>query len=159
MLVYGFSRFCLCSGLGKQVFVVQPVLTLLWWPASGAMAYCCMPGCKSSSKTKETWISFHEIPSNEELWQKWIKVISRDNWAANTTFRYSTVCSHFTASDFKEGCKTRRLIKGAAPSVFEEHPCYLRPSTKAPRSDAAIGKKASVSECPTATKRRAVRCS
>ncbi|KAH8029383.1 hypothetical protein HPB51_000026 [Rhipicephalus microplus] len=122
------------------------------------MAYCCVPGCKSSSKKKEVGISFHETPSDEELRQKWIKVISRDNWTPNTTSCYSTVCSrHFAASYFKQGCKTRRLMKGVVPSVFEEYPRYLQPSTKAPRSDAAIRKRASVSECPTATKRRAVR--
>lgn len=124
------------------------------------MAYCCVPGCKSSSKKKEAGISFHEVPSDEELRQKWIKVISRDNWTPNTTSCYSTVCSrHFAASDFKEGCKTRRLAKGVVPSVFEEYPCYLQPSTQVPRSDAAIRKRASVLECPTTRKRRAVRCS
>lgn len=32
-------------------------------------------------------------------------------------------------------------MKGVVPSVFEEYPRYLQPSTKAPRSDAAIRKK------------------
>ncbi|KAH7936774.1 hypothetical protein HPB49_003917 [Dermacentor silvarum] len=86
------------------------------------------PRCKSSSKQRTPGISFHEIPSDPELRTKWLKVISRDDWTPNTTSCYSTVCSrHFGSSDFKEGCKIRKLKKDAVPSIFEEYSAYLQP--------------------------------
>ncbi|KAH7970360.1 hypothetical protein HPB49_004801 [Dermacentor silvarum] len=81
-------------------------------------------------------ISFHEIPSDPELRAKWLKVISRDDWTPNTTSCYSTVCSrHFGSSDFKEGCKIRKLKKDTVPSIFEEYPAYLQPPKNRERSD------------------------
>ncbi|XP_064482908.1 THAP domain-containing protein 5-like [Ornithodoros turicata] len=84
------------------------------------MSYCCLPGCKSDSKNKVKGISFHEI-SEERLRVQWLKAISRPDWCPKT---YPSVCSlHFTPSDFKESCKTRRLKRGAVPSVFEDTYC------------------------------------
>ncbi|KAH7976578.1 hypothetical protein HPB52_016519 [Rhipicephalus sanguineus] len=122
------------------------------------MPYCCVPHCKSWSGRKETGISFHEIPSDQELREKWLKVISRDNWTPNSTSCYSTVCSrHFVPSDFKEGCTTRRLKKGSVPSVFHEYPSYLQPCKQTERSDAALRKRAAaVLTGEPARKRRAV---
>ncbi|KAH7949358.1 hypothetical protein HPB49_008148 [Dermacentor silvarum] len=122
------------------------------------MAYCCVPRCTSSSKRKVPGISFHEIPADEALRDQWLKVSSRDNWSPNTTSCYSTVCSrHFVASDFKEGCKTRRLQRGAVPSVFFEYPSYLEPQKKVERSDTAARKReASAWNGPPAPKKRAV---
>ncbi|KAH7976056.1 hypothetical protein HPB52_008528 [Rhipicephalus sanguineus] len=101
---------------------------------------------------------FHEIPSDQELREKWLKVISRDNWTPNSTSCYSTVCSrHFVPSDFKEGCTTRRLKKGSVPSVFHEYPSYLQPCKQTERSDAALRKRAAaVLTGEPARKRRAV---
>ncbi|KAH7984635.1 hypothetical protein HPB52_023305 [Rhipicephalus sanguineus] len=107
-------------------------LAIMWnqlgCPAPDKVPYRCVPRCKSSSKQRMPGISFHEIPSDPELRAKWLNVISRDDWTPDTTSRYSTVCSrHFGSSDFKEGCKIRKLKKDAVPSIFEEYPAYLQP--------------------------------
>ncbi|KAH6939989.1 hypothetical protein HPB50_023869 [Hyalomma asiaticum] len=122
------------------------------------MPYCCVPRCKSSSKQRTPGISFHEIPSDPELRAKWLKVISRDDWTSNTTSCYSTVCSrHFGSSDFKEGCKIRKLKKDAVPSIFEEYPPYLQPPKKRERSDASVRKREAAAPVNTPPrKRRAV---
>ncbi|KAH9368597.1 hypothetical protein HPB48_004052 [Haemaphysalis longicornis] len=122
------------------------------------MPYCCVPRCKSWSGRKETGVSFHEIPSDQELREKWLKVISRDNWTPNSTSCYSTVCSrHFVPSDYKEGCSTRRLKKGAVPSVFQEYPSYLQPRKQIERSDAALRKRAAAALAgEPAQKKRAI---
>ncbi|KAH7949443.1 hypothetical protein HPB49_009929 [Dermacentor silvarum] len=100
------------------------------------------PCCKSSSKQRTPGISFHEIPSDPELRAKWLKVISRDDWTPNRTSCYSTVCSrHFGSSDFKAGCKIRKLKKDAVPSIFEEYPAYLQLPKNRERSDGASVRK------------------
>lgn len=121
------------------------------------MPYCCVPRCKSYSGNKIPGISFHEIPSDADLRQKWLKFISRDNWTPNFTSCYSTVCSrHFVVSDFKEGCKTRKLKKGVVPSVFNEKPSYSQPPTKA-RCNAAVKKREdNALDCGPARERRAL---
>lgn len=90
------------------------------------MRYCCVPLCTSSARKKEPTVSFHEVPADVVLRQKWIKMISRKDWEPNTTSNYSVVCSkHFVSSDFKENTKIRQLKKGAVPSVFAGYPSYM----------------------------------
>ncbi|XP_064475693.1 THAP domain-containing protein 3-like [Ornithodoros turicata] len=97
------------------------------------MSYCCVPGCRSNAKKKVKGISFHEIPSEEKLRARWLEVIPRRNWYPNTTWGYTTVCSlHFLPFDFKEGCKTRRLKRGAVPSAFQDTSC-VQPDPKKAR--------------------------
>lgn len=105
------------------------------------MAYCCVPGCRSDSRSKLPGLSFHEIPADEALRQQWIKAIRRDDWEPNTNSNYSRVCSrHFTETEFTEG-KRRRLKKGVVPSVFPEYPAYLRPQPLKERSSENIRKR------------------
>ncbi|KAH8026445.1 hypothetical protein HPB51_020555 [Rhipicephalus microplus] len=107
------------------------------------MAYCCVPKCKSDAKRKVPGISFHEIPSDSEARAAWLKAIARKDWMPNTTSRYSVVCSrHFLLTDYKEGCKTRKLKRSATPSVFDDYPEYMQPKPKKPRSDAAARQRA-----------------
>lgn len=114
------------------------------------MAYCCVPRCFSDAKRKEQGVSFHEIPSDDELRAKWLKLIARKDWVPNTTSRYSVVCSkHFTPADYKEGCKTRKLKRGATPSVFDNYPEYMQPPAKRARSDASVRKREAAVVCPT----------
>ncbi|KAH7977535.1 hypothetical protein HPB49_002187 [Dermacentor silvarum] len=136
----------------------ERVWNQLGCPAPDKMPYCCVPRCKSSSKQRTPGISFHEIPSDPELRAKWLKVISRDYWTPNTTSCYSTVFSrHLGSSDFKEGCKIRKLKKDAVPSIFEEYPAYLQPPKNRERSDASVRKREAAAPVNTPPpKRRAV---
>uniref|UniRef100_A0A147BC10 Putative transposase protein n=1 Tax=Ixodes ricinus TaxID=34613 RepID=A0A147BC10_IXORI len=110
------------------------------------MAYCCVPLCSSNVKKKPPGVSFHEIPADWELREKWIQAIRRDNWTPNTTSNYSKVCSkHFQATDFVEG-KLRRLTKGTIPSVFEDYPLHLQPTRVKERSISSIKKRAMCSD-------------
>ncbi|KAH7934160.1 hypothetical protein HPB49_022110 [Dermacentor silvarum] len=81
-----------------------------------------------------------------------------DDWTPNTTSCHSTVCSrHFGSSDFKEGCKIRKLKNDAVPSIFEEYPAYLQPPKNRERSDASVGKREAAAPVNTPPpKRRAV---
>ena len=105
------------------------------------MAYCCVPKCNSKF-LKGCDISFHEIPANDELRNKWLKVISRKNWIPNFTSNYSRICSkHFLDSDFRQTTKLKRLLKTAVPSVFPDYPNYLQPPSKKLRSTAVLKKR------------------
>ncbi|KAH9366529.1 hypothetical protein HPB48_010317 [Haemaphysalis longicornis] len=105
------------------------------------MAYCCVPCCRSDSRSKLPGISFHEIPADEALRQHWIKAIRRDDWEPNTNSNYSRVCSrHFAETEFTEG-KRRRLKKGVVPTVFPEYPAYLRPQPLKERTSENIRKR------------------
>ncbi|KAH8019690.1 hypothetical protein HPB51_021012 [Rhipicephalus microplus] len=107
------------------------------------MAYSCVPKCKSDAKRKVPGISFHEIFSDSEARTAWLKAIARKDWMPNTTSRYSVVCSrHFLLTDYKEGCKTRKLKRSATPSVFDDYPEYMQPKPKKPRSDPSARKRA-----------------
>ncbi|KAH7977476.1 hypothetical protein HPB49_001857 [Dermacentor silvarum] len=112
------------------------------------MRYCCVPMCTSSARKKDAGVSFHEIPADLELCQRWLKVISRKNWEPNTTSNYSVVCSkHFVASDFRENTKIRQLNKGAVPSMFTCYPSYMKPALAKVRSDASSRKRAVQLDC------------
>lgn len=80
-------------------------------------------------------MSFHEIPSDQELREKWLKVISRDNWTPNST---SIVIPLFVADT-----STRPTIKKGARREDETICCdecfalVTKPNSSAP-SDALI---------------------
>lgn len=81
-------------------------------------AVLLVPHCESWSSQKETGVSYHEIASDQELCEKWLKVISRDNWTPHSTSCYSTVCSrHFVPSAYKEGCTTQTERRRCAQSL------------------------------------------
>lgn len=95
-----------------------------FWQIS--MAYCCLPLCRSYSKSKLPGISFNEIPADKTLWQQWIEAIRKDDWEASTNFNYSRVCSrHFRETQFIDG-KRQCLKIGVVPSVFPEYPAHLK---------------------------------
>lgn len=118
-----------------------------------------MPMCTSSARKKDAGVSFHEIPADLELRQRWLKVISRKNWEPKTTSNYSVICSkHFLTSDFRENTKIRQLNKGAVPSVFPCYPSYMKPTLAKIRSDVSSRKRAVQLDCgqEKASKKRGV---
>lgn len=75
-----------------------------------------VPRCKSDEKKKTPGLSFHDVPMEAILREKWLAVIQRDGWMPNATSCYSKVCSRrFTEEDFVKG-KRQCLNKGAVPS-------------------------------------------
>ena len=96
------------------------------------MVNCCVPLCSSAKGRKSgVGVSFHELPSDTQLREEWLKRISRDDF---TPSDFSVVCSkHFKQDDYKPGLKKRLLKKGASPSVFLEYPTYLQPKDKGER--------------------------
>lgn len=97
------------------------------------MVYCCVPYCRSSSRNKEG-VSFHQFPSNSDLFKQWLQVISRDNFTINDKSPSSVVCSkHFKQEDFIPGLKLRKLVSNAVPSIFENYPSYKIPALKSRR--------------------------
>ncbi|XP_067010560.2 THAP domain-containing protein 6 isoform X2 [Anabrus simplex] len=97
------------------------------------MVYCCVPFCKAQYG-KYCGVSFHEIPSNDELREKWLDAISREGEQEGSRWipgDRSHVCSlHFRNEDFKENCK-RRMLKGeAVPSLFPAYPVPLQRSVR-----------------------------
>lgn len=85
------------------------------------MRCCCVPGCSLSCRRKQPGVSFHEVPAETSLRDKWLHAILGDAFSSTTIKEHSVVCSlHFHASDFEKDF-TRRLLKpGAVPSVFSE---------------------------------------
>ncbi|KAH7973688.1 hypothetical protein HPB49_004010 [Dermacentor silvarum] len=107
------------------------------------MAYCCVPLCKSDEK-KIAGISFHEVPSDLQLRQKWLVAVRRDGWTPNDSSCYTKVCSqHFKQEDFIEG-KRRRLKKGTVPSVLDDYPRHLQPKAVRERGLSSLIKRARV---------------
>ncbi|KAH7952579.1 hypothetical protein HPB52_024177 [Rhipicephalus sanguineus] len=102
-----------------------------------AMVYCCVPFCRSQ-QGKTPGVSFHQFPSDAELCSKWRKNISRENLVINDKSASTVVCSkHFNESDYVPGCRIRKLLAGAVPTVFELYPSYMVPAAKRPRKDPA----------------------
>lgn len=85
------------------------------------MRCCCVPGCSSSCRRKQPGLSFHEVPADISLREKWLHAILGDAFPSTAIKEHSVVCSlHFLTTDFKKDF-TRRLLKpGAVPSVFGE---------------------------------------
>ena len=75
---------------------------------------CCVEACNSEEER-----SFHLIPRNVEMSEKWKEVINiKKDISIKTKYLY--VCGrHFTNKCFKEKNKTRtRLRNGTIPSLF-----------------------------------------
>ncbi|XP_017565566.1 zinc finger X-chromosomal protein-like [Pygocentrus nattereri] len=81
--------------------------------------YCCVPLCGATAKYNSV-LSFHAFPSDDELRKAWIINIRRDNL---TITPHTRVCSrHFRPEDIRDRTEyggRRRLIKGAAPVLFQ----------------------------------------
>ncbi|XP_075533163.1 uncharacterized protein LOC142566205 [Dermacentor variabilis] len=109
------------------------------------MPYCCVPQCKSSTQCRRPGISFHEIPVDSSLRERWLEAIPRENWMPTLTSNCSVVCSlHFRECDFRESCKTRRRLKpGAVPSLFSER------FSREPDAGCAIAEKRKRDSSPT----------
>ena len=93
-------------------------------------------------------ITFHSFPfKNQDLFDKWIRAISRDNFVPS---KWSRLCSlHFHPTDFVENhtdsnLKRKRIHKAgklakrylkedAVPSIFQNAPKYLSRPNVAPR--------------------------
>lgn len=91
---------------------------------TGEMRGCCVPLCKSNKKRDK--ISFHEMPSNEELREKWVEAIMKHVSSKNSSWypdQYDLVCAkHFTDDDYRPTCSVRCLKSGAVPSMFPDLP-------------------------------------
>ena len=63
------------------------------------MPHCVVPGCTNYSQRSDCSISFHRIPSNQQMKKKWLARIPRANPCPTA---YSYVCSdHFTSYCFE----------------------------------------------------------
>ncbi|XP_054715473.1 THAP domain-containing protein 5-like [Uloborus diversus] len=98
---------------------------------------CCVPKCKGNYNQENRVVVF-SFPKNEELLQKWMKAIPRENLVVTKNTR---VCEkHFQNDDierhtsfYKESSgetltaklKKPRLKYGAIPSIFPNCPKYL----------------------------------
>ncbi len=91
----------------------------------GSVGALCVPLCSVSSRYNSC-ASFHSFPVKEEIRKKWIVNIRRINFQIT---KHTKVCSvHFNPDDFVEGTSSRRLKKGAVPSVFEwNRECQMQP--------------------------------
>lgn len=94
------------------------------------VGFCCVPSCRQKfvkqkndpGCTFEEKISFVRLPyRNEELLQKWLEAITRDE-SKEIKFNYASVlCSkHFDEDDFYRGYVNgrRHLKDGAVPHIF-----------------------------------------
>ncbi|XP_064479067.1 uncharacterized protein LOC135392281 [Ornithodoros turicata] len=116
------------------------------------MRCCCVPMCSSSTRKRDPGVSFHKVPADLELREKWLKLIARKNWEPSSTCNSSVVCSkHFVVSDFKENTRLRLLKKGAVPSVFPGYPLYMTPKAPHVRREPESRKRAMTAYVDEAT--------
>ena len=117
-------------------------------------AYGCTSGYYFYKKNQDSnitdateKITFHSFPfKNQDLFDKWIRAISRDNFVPS---KWSRLCSlHFHPTDFVENhtysnLKRKRIHKAgklakrylkedAVPSIFQNAPKYLSRPNVAP---------------------------
>ena len=90
---------------------------------------CIIPHCHAKrGEQKYKHLSFHEIPSDSFLREKWLRFImeSYGEDSEIITTDHTVVCSrHFLPEDFRQNCnKFKRLNVGSVPSVFSEHSYY-----------------------------------
>ena len=99
------------------------------------MVYCCVPLCKNED-SKGIGVSFHKFPTNEDLREKWLKVISRQGPEKNSIWqpsKKSVVCSqHFDYSCFSISTTNRRLLPNSVPTIFPGYPSYKQTKTENP---------------------------
>lgn len=92
-----------------------------------------MPSCASTERKSGSFISFHEVPSDDRARDAWVDAIAGDDPDERVrllTNARSVVCSlHFKTSDFKVGMKRRVLKQSAVPSIFPE------PGSRSPRPE------------------------
>ncbi|XP_018321780.1 SAFB-like transcription modulator isoform X2 [Agrilus planipennis] len=80
------------------------------------MVSCCAYGC-TKKFVKNSSISFHKLPTNPEMREKWIKAVRSENFILSNN---AVVCSeHFSSADFINLSNRRRtLTKDAVPTIF-----------------------------------------
>ena len=94
------------------------------------MVYCCAVGCSNDSRSvsKEHGISFHRLPTENSLLQKWLAKISRVDFVVT---KDTLLCSdHFEPDCFERdlkaellGLKSKRTLKpDAVPTIFVHRP-------------------------------------
>ncbi|XP_065223279.1 uncharacterized protein LOC135847599 isoform X1 [Planococcus citri] len=79
--------------------------------------FCEVNGCINRTSDKKKGISFHRFPDDDVLKQKWIDLLSRDDWVPNPLGK---VCStHFKTEEILKNPSAKALlIKTAVPSIF-----------------------------------------
>ncbi|XP_069671124.1 THAP domain-containing protein 5-like isoform X4 [Periplaneta americana] len=98
------------------------------------MTYCCVPFCTSNRKKSGGRLSFHEFPCDRERCEKWLKVISRQDFVPNSNSPSSVVCSlHFKEEDYCNNGKFRRLKPNVVPTIFPNYSKYKVTGIKRPR--------------------------
>lgn len=90
---------------------------------------CCVPSCASTERKSGSFISFHEVPSDDRARDAWVDAIAGDDLEERVRLlsnARSVVCSlHFKTTDFKVGMKRRVLKPTAVPSIFPEPGTHL----------------------------------
>ncbi|XP_014271233.1 uncharacterized protein [Halyomorpha halys] len=87
---------------------------------------CIVYGCKNRKEVSNpSKLTFHRFTVNPELKDKWIKAIRRENWEPS---KNTHICSeHFKEEDFDKTSPFRTYLKkNAVPSVFPEHPVFIK---------------------------------
>ncbi|XP_077861527.1 THAP domain-containing protein 1-like, partial [Saccoglossus kowalevskii] len=88
---------------------------------------CCVPECPKAGYRIQDGrkVSFHKIPSREQIRLKWIHAIKRDPGKHFTISKHTKVCSlHFHEDDFTvdQFPINHKLRPNAVPSVFDFTP-------------------------------------
>ena len=109
------------------------------------MPHCCAYKCHNQY-SNNTYTSYHRLPKDPKLAEKWISNINLDSKLPNQTY----LCSeHFeercfdTHHDMRQRLmspnakSSRRLVKGAVPTIFP----HRKPSNTRPTSEKRLEKK------------------
>ncbi|KAH6924965.1 hypothetical protein HPB50_027036 [Hyalomma asiaticum] len=83
---------------------------------------------------------FHKFPSEGEQRTKWHKNIAWKDLTINDKSPSMVACrQHFLPTDYASGCRIKKLLPGAVPTVFEGYPAYMVPPAKRPGKEPAPG--------------------
>lgn len=87
------AHMCSCT---PRLSDVPTVLRCRLCSLGDIMPSRCMPTCQSYSRKKMPRLSFHDIPSDANERERWLKVTSRKHWVPNSTYWCSTVSSRIS---------------------------------------------------------------
>ncbi|XP_074032118.1 THAP domain-containing protein 2-like [Leptinotarsa decemlineata] len=88
------------------------------------MVKCSSYYCSSNSEKKETGISFHRFPRNEDRRAIWVANMKISNWSPSKNDR---ICSkHFETCYFYRTEEKTKLLNEAVPTIFPERPSSLQ---------------------------------